>query len=203
VAEAFPDLLLLARIVRAAIRTFGSSWYRAACARLEAVPRGGQLMDRTHSLDRWLYRGKRPNRIARLVNGASARLAAGGIGPDRLVMLEVVGRRTAKPVRFPVVVADHKGERYLVSMLGDDTSWVRNVRAADGRAVIRHRQREVVRLAEVDAGERAAILRRYLECSPGARSHIEVDHGAPLRDFERIAPQYPVFRVTAVDAGRR
>jgi deazaflavin-dependent oxidoreductase (nitroreductase family) len=163
----------------------------------------GEVMDRTHSLDRWLYRGKRPNRIARLVNGTSARLAAAGIGPTRLVMLEVVGRRTGKPVRFPVVVADYEGERYLVSMLGDGTNWVRNVRAADGRAVIRHRQREVVRLEEVDPSERASILRRYLECSPGARSHIQVDPHAPLSDFKRIAAHYPVFHVTAVNAGQR
>ena len=74
-------------------------------------------MERTHALDRWLYRGNRPNRLARLVNGASARLAAAGIGPARLVMLEVTGRRTGKTISFPVVVADYQGERYLVSML--------------------------------------------------------------------------------------
>ena len=75
-------------------------------------------MERTHALDRWLYQGNRPNRLARLVNGASARLAAAGIGPARLVMLEVTGRRTGKTISFPVVVADYQGERYLVSMLG-------------------------------------------------------------------------------------
>ena len=30
------------------------------------------------------------------------------------------------------------GERYLVSMLGNDAAWVRNLRAADGSAVLRH-----------------------------------------------------------------
>src|SRR5262245_17232140 len=69
-------------------------------------------MARTHAFDRWLYRGNRPNRLARVINGASARLAAAG-----------------------------------------------------------------------------------LECSPGARSHIPVGRGAPLAEFERIAAQYPVFRV--------
>jgi len=94
-------------------------------------------MERTHALGRWLYRGKRPNRLARLINGASARLAAAGIGPAQLVMLEVTGRRTGKTISFPVVIADYQGERYLVSMLGDETNWVRNVRAANGRAVQR------------------------------------------------------------------
>jgi deazaflavin-dependent oxidoreductase (nitroreductase family) len=153
-------------------------------------------MELTHTLDRWLYRGKRPNRLARLINDATARLAAAGIGPARQVTLEVAGRRTGKTVSFPVVVADYQGERYLVSMLGEDTNWVRNVRAAGGRAVLRHGHREVIRLDEVDPGERAPILRRYLECAPGARAHIPVDRSAPLPEFERIAAQYPVFHVT-------
>src|SRR5215831_20836716 len=103
-------------------------------------------MERTHTLDRWLYRGKRPNRLARLINGASARLAAAGIGPSQLMMLEVAGRRTGKAVSFPVVVAGYRGKRYLVSMLGEDTNWVRNVRAAGGSAVLRRGHREVIRL---------------------------------------------------------
>ena len=160
-------------------------------------------MERTHALDRWLYRGKRPNRLARLINGAWARLAAAGIGPAPLVMLEVAGRRTGKTISFPLVVADYRGERYLVSMLGEGTNWVRNVRAADGRVVLRHGHREIIRLDEVEAGQRAAILRRYLECSPGARSHIPVRPGAPVEEFERIAAQYPVFHVTALEGTRR
>lgn len=53
-----------------------------------------------------------------------AGLAAAGFGPDRLVTLEVTGRRTGRTISFPVVVADYQGERYLVSMLGEDTTWV-------------------------------------------------------------------------------
>ncbi len=160
-------------------------------------------MERTHTLDRWLYRGKRPNRLARLVNGVWAWLAAAGIGPAQQSMLEVAGRRTGKTVSFPVVVADYRGERYLVSMLGEGTNWVRNVRAASGHAVLRHGHREVIRLDEVDPGERAPILRRYLECAPGARSHIPVGRGAPLQEFERIAAQYPVFHVTVLESTHR
>ncbi len=159
-------------------------------------------MDLTHALDRWLYRGRRPNRVARLLNGAWARLAAAGVGPALLVMLEVAGRRTGKTISFPVVVADDQGERYLVSRLGAGTNWVRNVRAANGRAVLRRGHREVIHLEEVDPGQRAPILRRYLECAPGARSHVPVGRGAPLEEFERIAAQYPVFRV-AVPVGSR
>ncbi len=39
---------------------------------------------------------------------------------------------------MPVVVAMVRGQSYLVSMLGDDVAWVRNVRAAGGRAVLHH-----------------------------------------------------------------
>jgi hypothetical protein len=110
--------------------------------------------------------------------------------------LEVPGRRTGRTISFPVVVADYEGDRYLVSMLGDDTSWVRNVHASGGQAVLRHRQPEAIRLVEVGPAERAPVLRRYLECAPGARPHIPVDRRAPVAEFERVAAQYPVFRIT-------
>ena len=158
-------------------------------------------MELTHSVDRWLYKGKHPNRLARLMNGAWAGLAGAGIGPPRLVRLEVRGRRSGRMVSFPAVVADYQGGRYLVSMLGEDTNWVRNVRAAGGQALLCHGRREVVHLQEVDPGERAAILRRYLECAPGARSHIPVDRRAPVSEFAAIAGQYPVFRLTVPAPG--
>jgi hypothetical protein len=150
-------------------------------------------------MDRWLYRGGRPNRVARLLNGAWAKLAAAGIGPARLVALEVEGRRSHRVVSFPLVVADHAGERYLVSMLGEGTNWVRNVRATGYDVVLRHRGSERVHLEEVGVAERAPILRRYLECAPGARSHFPVSKDDALEEFERIAAAYPVFRVVAAD----
>jgi hypothetical protein len=70
-----------------------------------------------------------------------------------------------------VVVADHEGERYLVAMLGEGVNWVSNVRASGGQAVLRHAGREAVRLEEVDPGDRAPILKRYLQLAPGARGH--------------------------------
>jgi deazaflavin-dependent oxidoreductase (nitroreductase family) len=146
---------------------------------------------------RWLYRGRRPSRVARWLNRAQAALAARGVGPKRVVVLEVTGRKSGRTVALPVVVADHSGQRYLVSMLGEDTNWVRNVRAADGCAVLRHGSAEAVVLEPVPAADRAAILRRYLEVAPGARPHLGLNPRAPLVDFEHIAPRYPVFRITA------
>ncbi|MGH9231870.1 MAG: nitroreductase/quinone reductase family protein [Acidimicrobiales bacterium] len=145
---------------------------------------------------RWLYRGGHPNRFAQLQNRASAVVFAAGIWPKRLGTLEVRGRRSGRTISFPVVIADHEGERYLVSMLGDEASWVRNVRADGGRAVLRHGRREPVLLEEVPVASRPPILRRYLQLAPGARPHIPVDRNAPLEEFAAVAPRVPAFRIT-------
>ena len=144
---------------------------------------------------RWLYRGGHPNMFARLQNRVSAWVFAAGIMPGRCAELRVRGRRSGKVVSFPVVIATYEDGRYLVSMLGDEANWVRNVRAAHGAAVLVDGHREHVRLEEVSSPERAPILRRYLRVAPGARPHIPVAPGAPLADFERISKDYPVFRI--------
>jgi hypothetical protein len=92
-------------------------------------------------------------------------------------------------------MADVGDERFVVAMLGERTRWVANVRAADGRAVLRHGRREPVMLEEVEPGRRAPLLRKYLEVAGGARAHFPVDLDAPLGEFEAIAPQYPVLRI--------
>jgi deazaflavin-dependent oxidoreductase (nitroreductase family) len=151
---------------------------------------------------RWMYRGGRPGWLARMMNRLSAaQFSAGLLSPARAMTLEVRGRRTGRLISFPVAVADYEGERYLVAMLGNDANWVRNVRAAGGRAVLRRRAREQVQLEEVDPSLRAPILRRYLTVAPGARAHLPVDRHAPLEEFERIAAQYPVFRITTPPPG--
>jgi hypothetical protein len=87
------------------------------------------------------------------------------------------------------------GQRYLVSMLGDNVQWVHNVGAAGGKAVLRHGRRDKIRLEEVPAGQRAPILKAYLQRAPGARPHVRVDKDAALSEFEKIAAAIPVFRV--------
>ena len=150
-----------------------------------------------YGAQRWLYRGGRPSHIAKALNRLSAlQFSAGLLSPSRAVTLEVRGRRTGRVVAFPVVVADYQGERYLVSMLGENTNWVRNVRASGGRAVLRRKQQHPVRLLEVPVADRAPILRRYLALAPGARPHLAIDRHAPVEEFERIAGRYPVFRIT-------
>jgi deazaflavin-dependent oxidoreductase (nitroreductase family) len=151
---------------------------------------------------RWLYKSGRPNRFARLQNRASAAAFAAGVWPRRVAALEVRGRTSGRIVSLPVVITEYGGERYLVSMLGEDVNWVRNVKAADGAAVLRHGRREQVRLVEVPADARAPILRRYLEVAPGGRPHIAVDRNAPRQAFEQVAPRIPVFLITAASTAR-
>jgi deazaflavin-dependent oxidoreductase (nitroreductase family) len=147
---------------------------------------------------RWLYRGQRPSWIARIANRATATVASSGIAANYLETLEVIGRKSGRTFSLPVVVAIVDGQRYLVSMLGDNVSWVQNVRAAGGRAVLRSGRREEVQLDEVDASQRAPILRAYLQRAPGARPHVPVNKDAALAEFEKIAAAFPVFRVVGV-----
>jgi hypothetical protein len=80
-------------------------------------------------------------------------------------------------------------------MLGDDCNWVRNVRAAGGRATLRRRRSVECQLVEVPVRERAPIIKRYLQQVPGGRPHIPVDRSAPTADFEAVASRYPAFEI--------
>ena len=148
------------------------------------------------NVERWLYHGGRPNRVATVVNRCWAAVYALGVAPNYLVTLEVVGRRSGRMVRLPLVMAVVAGERYLVSMLGEEVDWVRNVKAAGGRVTLRHGRRERVHLEEVAAAGRAPVLKAYLKRAPGARPHLPIHEDAPLAEFERVSSRFPVFRVT-------
>jgi deazaflavin-dependent oxidoreductase (nitroreductase family) len=143
-----------------------------------------------------MYRGGRPRGLARMMNAVSAWMYADGrLTSERGATLEVVGRRSGKPITLPVVVTDYDGSDYLVSTLGDDANWVRNVRAACGAAVLIRQRRQSVHLVEMPVDQRSAILRRYLEVAPGARPHIPVSRKAPLTAFMSVSESYPVFRI--------
>src|SRR5262249_53347675 len=153
-----------------------------------------RLAEQWYGAVRWMYRSGRPGTLARGMNRLSAiQFSAGMLSPARGMTLEGRGGGTGPPISVPGVVAGQSGGGYLVSMLGNDANWVHNVRAAGGRAVLRRGRRQEVHLEEVEPGDRAPILRRYLEVAPGARPHVPVDRHAPLVEFERIAGQFPVF----------
>jgi len=144
----------------------------------------------------WLYRGKRPNWIAKMLNGAIANSASKSVASDGVVALEVIGRKSGRIVSFPLVMVRVDKQRYLASMLGE-SQWVRNVRAANGKAVLRSGGYEDVQLEEIPANQRAPLLKAYLHAAPGARPHLPVEMDAPLVEFEKIAAEYPVFHVVS------
>jgi hypothetical protein len=144
---------------------------------------------------RAMYPDGRGNATARRYARFWAAVQGAGLLPRRWVTLEVPGRSTGRITRFPLGMADWQGQWYLVSMLGNDCNWVRNVRAAGGRVILRRGSARVCRLIEVPVGERAPILKRYLEKVPGGRPHMPVDRHAPRAEFAAIAARYPAFRV--------
>ncbi|MGZ3609970.1 MAG: nitroreductase/quinone reductase family protein [Ktedonobacteraceae bacterium] len=146
---------------------------------------------------RWLYRGGRPNWIARAMNRLGAAVASMGVTSNIMVTLETTGRSSGRTISQPMVVAVINGQRYLVSMLGENVNWAKNVRAAGGKAALRSGSREKILLEEVPIDQRAPILKVYLKRAPGARPHIPVDKDAPLEDFEKVAADFPVFKVVS------
>jgi hypothetical protein len=144
-----------------------------------------------------MYSGHRGNLTARRFARFWSALFAWGLAPRRWVTLEVVGRRSGKVLRFPLGQADLDGERYLVSMLGNDCNWVRNVRAAHGHVTLVRRTSVSCLLVEVPVDQRAPIIKRYVNQVPGARPHIPVERHADIADFEVIAPDFPVFRIVS------
>lgn len=157
---------------------------------------------------RWLYRNRRPNRAAKAINSTWSWLASSGVLPEHWpgtpvigpVTVETRGRKSGLPRSNMVTWVEYEGGRYLVSMLGDHTAWVRNARAANGDAVVRRGKRTPVTLEEVPVDQRAPIIRDwYKRTISSTRAHIGLDADASLEDFERIAPRHPVFRIVTRD----
>ena len=144
---------------------------------------------------RLFYRDWRPTRFGRLVNAASAWLAGIGLTPPILLELQVRGRSSGVLRSSVLVPAPYEGKRYLVSMLGERSDWVRNVRAARGEAFIKRGASKRVHLTEIPPEKRAPILAVYCRVATSGRHHFPVSDDAPVSAFEAIARQYPVFRI--------
>ena len=141
------------------------------------------------------YRNRRPTRLGRAVVRVQAVWSGLGLPPRIQIALEVPRRSGNGTQSIPLVVADLDGERYFVSMLGERSDWVRNVRAANGAATIHSGAREHVVLEEVPVEERAPVLKAYVKRAFGARPHFVPTPDSPLAEFEAVAAEYPVFRV--------
>ena len=144
---------------------------------------------------RYFYRNWRPTRMGRIWNGAYAWVSGLGLTPQILVTLQVKSRSSGRLCSTVLVGASHEGQRYLVSMLGDDSEWVKNVRAARGVAFIKRGRTHPVVLTEIPREKRAPILKAWSQVATSGRKHLPVTHHAPVSAFESIAADYPVFRI--------
>lgn len=156
----------------------------------------GLIIERFDQYSRWMYRSGHPNWLARPQNRLSSIVFGAGLLPRRAASLEVEGRRSGRTFSVPVVIVDLEGGEYLVAMLGEQTNWVKNVRAAGGAAVLRRGRREQVMLKEVPVEDRVPIIRRYAEVAPGGRPHLRLGRNASLEQCAALAPSTPVFRIT-------
>ena len=148
-----------------------------------------------NALMRLFYREWHPTRFGRWVNRFQGVLSGIGLPPSFQVVLEVPGRISGRTRSNPVAVVTLDGQRYLVSMLGPESDWVKNVEAAHGQAVLRHGRRQRVRLVAVPSEQRAPILREYVRIALSGRQHFPVRVGAPLAEFAAIAEAYPTYRI--------
>ena len=138
---------------------------------------------------------EKPSGFTQLLNRTFSIFASIGWTPKQMITLEVRGRKSGEPRSVVVNSIEVDGQKYLVAARGE-TEWVRNARAAGGEAVIRHGKRTRIRLEEIPVSERGPIIQAYLPKNAMAtKKHFGVEPDAPLEDFQRIAPDQPVFRI--------
>ncbi|MGP4111103.1 nitroreductase family deazaflavin-dependent oxidoreductase [Streptomyces sp. 4N509B] len=112
--------------------------------------------------------------------------------------LAVRGRRSGEWRRTPVNVLTVDGQRYLVAPRGH-VQWTHNMRAAGGGELRLGRRREVFTAVELADDDKPEVLRAYLKrwkAEVGA-FFDGVGPDSPREELRRVAPRYPVFRITA------
>lgn len=147
----------------------------------------------------------------RVNNRLGVALTSLGLAPRDTVTLEVRGRRSGRTRRIPIVRTRHDGADYLVALAGE-SQWVRNVRAAGGRVVIRRRRARRARLVELAPADRGEIIAAYLDAGrrrggvkagdQQARYYFGLDPHPAQDDIDAIAEFYPVFRIIYETFGR-
>ena len=133
----------------------------------------------------------------RVFNPLVRTLTSWGISLYGSRILAVRGR-TSGQVRTTVVnPLDYAGARYLVAPRGT-TQWVRNLRVSQTAELRLGGRREVLHATELADADKVEVLRAYLR-----RWRWEVGQffqgvgpDAPDSELARIAPEYPIFRLT-------
>jgi deazaflavin-dependent oxidoreductase (nitroreductase family) len=134
----------------------------------------------------------------RIFNPAVAGLTRAGLSVYGSRVLVVRGRSSGLPRSVPVNLLHYEGNRYLVAPRGT-TQWVRNLRAAGDGELRVGRRSERFTATEIADADKADILRHYLKrwaWEVGA-FFDGVNGDAADADLQRIAPDHPIFLVTA------
>src|SRR6516164_10003356 len=147
---------------------------------------------------RFYYRDRRPTRFGRFSNRAWAWVCGLGFTPQWLVTLRVRSKKSHRLYSTILVAANYRDQRYLVSMLGNGSNWVQDVRAALGEAFIKRGRSRPVMLTEIPPEQRAPILKAWCKIATSGRQHMPVPYDAPPSAFNAIASEYPVFRIDPV-----
>jgi deazaflavin-dependent oxidoreductase (nitroreductase family) len=131
-------------------------------------------------------------------NPAVALLTRAGVSVWGSRELRVRGRTSGEWRTTPVNLLTLDGQQYLVAARGH-TQWVRNLRVAGTGELRVGKRTDTFPATEVPDAEKATILRAYLK-----RWKAEVgvffdgvSADSPDADLERIAPDHPVFRISA------
>ena len=145
------------------------------------------------------YHDGRPTHAGRVANRVSQWYAAASGPPSWQVSLETRGRKSGRTIKTAIAIARCDGADYLVSMLGEKSAWVRNVRAAGGEAAIRHGRKRRVRLDEIPPSERAPVLKAYCARARSGRRHFQpLTPESSIGEFAAVADRYPVFRIVEI-----
>ena len=144
---------------------------------------------------RFFYRGWRPTLLGRVWTRIFAWMAGLGLLPDMLVSLCTRDRRSGKLHAHVLVATTHRDQRYLVSMLGEGSGWVQDVRATNGAAYLKRGGTHAVVLTEIPPEKRAPILKAWCQVARSGRRHLPVAYDDPEAAFDAIAAEYPVFRI--------
>jgi len=146
---------------------------------------------------------RRPAPLYLRGQGLGVWMTSRGWAPGGAVTLEVAGRRSGQPRRTPVLLISVGGQDHLVSLAGE-SEWVRNVRAAGGRAVLRRRGDKAVHLVELPPEERPPVIDAYITregkasakaAARAARYYFGLPPDSSLEQIAAVAGFYPVFRV--------
>ena len=148
---------------------------------------------------------EQPKAVDRVFNGLVAAATRLGVSVWGSRVLRVRGRSSGEWRTTPVNLLTLDGRRYLVAPRGE-TQWVRNLRPAGGGELVVGRRVEAFRAEELPAAddEKVEVLRAYLRRwkFEVGRFFDGVSDRSPDGELRRIAPEHPVFRITAAAAAQ-